>query len=157
MYYSNLYQVNKSRDPVDSDHFENLKNENQSLKQIIKSYEERNISITELEKKIREKQAKHDRELKELEAKYKEIIYTIIYKIRQLNKRLKFEDSSKTLHTKDNTRVTDVTVDHNQLTDRVLVRNTSIAGITERKREDYNSNNFERKKDLSTKKLSEVS
>jgi hypothetical protein len=78
MYYSNLYQVNKSRDPVDSDHFENLKNENQSLKQIIKSYEERNISITELEKKIREKQAKHDRELKELEAKYKEVIYTII-------------------------------------------------------------------------------
>lgn len=31
-----------------------------------------------------------------------------------------------------------------------------MAGITERKREEYNTNNFERKKDLSTKKLSEV-
>jgi len=76
MYISILNQVSKNRDPSDSDYFENLKNENQSLKQIIKSYEERNISITELEKKIREKQAKHDRELKELEAKYKEVYYT---------------------------------------------------------------------------------
>lgn len=66
-------QVNRSRENNDIDYVENLKNENLNLKQIIKSYEERNISITELERKIREKQAKHEKELKDLEDKYKEV------------------------------------------------------------------------------------
>lgn len=57
----------------EKDYVEALQKENTNLKQIIKSYEERNISITELERKIREKQAKHERELKELETKYKEV------------------------------------------------------------------------------------
>ena len=48
-----------------------------NLKQIIKSYEERNISITELERKIREKQAKHEKELKDLEAKYKDVFIAL--------------------------------------------------------------------------------
>ena len=66
-------QVNRSRENNDIDYVENLKNENLNLKQIIKSYEERNISITELERKIREKQAKHEKELKDLEDKYKDV------------------------------------------------------------------------------------
>lgn len=86
--YTIWNQVNKNRDPSDSDYFDNLKNENLSLKQIIKSYEERNISITELEKKIREKQAKHERELKELEAKYKEVSIKWYRKLNILTKDL---------------------------------------------------------------------
>ena len=60
-----------------------LKNENSNLKQLIKSYEERNISITELERKIREKQAKHEKELKDLDIKYKDV--RNLNKIRKLS------------------------------------------------------------------------
>jgi len=58
--------------------------------------------------------------------------------------------------TKDNTKATDVTIDHPQLTDRAFARNTSTAGHTERRKEEYNTNNQEKKKRLdSTKKLSD--
>jgi len=118
------------------------------LKQIIKSYEDRNISITELERKIREKQAKHEKELKELDSKYKD-------KLKYLNKKLKHDESSmKNLLTKEN-NTTDVTMDKNQLTDRALVRNTSHVGITERKKDENSSSNLYKKKNLSSKKLSE--
>ena len=59
---------------VNTDFLENLKTENSNLKQLIKSYEERNFSIIELEKKIREKQSKHEKELKDLDSKFKDVI-----------------------------------------------------------------------------------
>lgn len=80
-------------------------------------------------------------------------------KLKQLTKKLKNDDNSKTsaLQTKDSTRLTELTVDNHQLTDRVLVRNTSNLGITERNREEYPSNNLEKnKKSETSKKLSEV-
>lgn len=78
MYISIELQQNiRSKESKESDYNENLKNENMNLKQIIKSYEERNISITELERKIREKQAKHEKELKDLEAKYKDVFIAL--------------------------------------------------------------------------------
>ena len=71
----------------------------------------------------------------------------------------KYDDSSKTtLITKEAIRTTDITMENHQLTDRVLVRNTSVIGHTDRKREEYNSNNLEIKpKNSQSKKLSEVS
>lgn len=159
MYLLHFNLKNKSRDITDSGHVENMKNENINLKHIIKSYEERNISITELERKIREKQAKHEKELKDLEARYKEVNFSFLNKkLKNLSKKLRNDDNSKNsvLLTKDNTRV-ELTVDSHLLTDRVLLRNTSNLGITERKREEYSSNNIDKKKksDIS-KKLSEV-
>ena len=51
----------------------NLKNELDNLKTIIKSYEERNINISDLEKKIRIKQANFDKEID----LYKEVTLSI--------------------------------------------------------------------------------
>ena len=49
-------------------------------------------------------------------------------------------------------------MENHQLTDRVLIRNTSVIGHTDRKRDEYNSNNLEikGKNDTNNKKLSEV-
>ena len=78
MYISIELQQNiRSKESKESDYNENLKNENMNLKQIIKSYEERKISITELERKIREKKAKQEKELKDLEAKYKDVFIAL--------------------------------------------------------------------------------
>jgi uncharacterized protein involved in exopolysaccharide biosynthesis len=47
----------------------NLKSENEGLKTLIKSYEERNINLSELEKKFRIKQANYEKEIDQ----YKEV------------------------------------------------------------------------------------
>ena len=79
-----VQQISKTKESNrDSDFIMDLKNENSNLKQLIKSYEERNISITELERKIREKQAKHEKELKDLDIKYKDV--RNLNKIRKLS------------------------------------------------------------------------
>lgn len=48
---------------------QSLKNEIESLRTVVKSYEERNINISDLEKKIRLKQANFDKEIEH----YKEV------------------------------------------------------------------------------------
>lgn len=51
-----------------------MKNENNNLKLLIKSYEERNNIIIDLEKKLRLQQARYEKEVKDLESAHKEKI-----------------------------------------------------------------------------------
>ena len=73
-----IKQLNKYKDikydSINSELLDNLKSENSNLKQLIKSYEDRNLTMKEIEKKYMEKQAKFDKDLIELEMKYKEVI-----------------------------------------------------------------------------------
>lgn len=48
---------------------------------LLKSYEDQNLKMAELEKKLRNIHTKHDREIKLVEEKYKEVINKIIYSI----------------------------------------------------------------------------
>jgi hypothetical protein len=67
-----------------------LKTEIKNLKQILKSYEDQNLKLTEMEKKLRSANAKHEKDMKSIEEKYKE-------KIKQFTQKLQnFEDMSKT-------------------------------------------------------------
>ena len=51
-----------------------IKSENNNLKLLIKSYEDRNNIIIDLEKKLRLQQARYEKDVKELENAYKEKI-----------------------------------------------------------------------------------
>ena len=51
-----------------------IKSENNNLKLLIKSYEDRNNIIIELEKKLRFQQARYEKEVKDLESAHKEKI-----------------------------------------------------------------------------------
>ena len=51
-----------------------MKNENNNLKLLIKSYEERNNIIIDLEKMLRLQQARYEKEVKDLESAHKEKI-----------------------------------------------------------------------------------
>lgn len=51
-----------------------IKSENNNLKLLIKSYEDRNNIIIELEKKLRMQQARYEKEVKDLENAHKEKI-----------------------------------------------------------------------------------
>jgi hypothetical protein len=59
---------------TDTKEIELLKSENSNLKLLIKSYEDRNNIIIELEKKLRSQQARYEKEVKDLESAYKEKI-----------------------------------------------------------------------------------
>lgn len=51
-----------------------MKNEIQNLKQILKSYEDQALKLSELEKKLRNQNTRHEKEMKEIEEKYKDKI-----------------------------------------------------------------------------------
>ena len=69
----NYFKENKN-DFNQNEIIESLKNENSSLKMLMKSYDDRSTGIKDLEEKYRDKQAKYDKELKDLEMNYKEVI-----------------------------------------------------------------------------------
>jgi hypothetical protein len=58
----------------ESREIEFIKSENNNLKLLIKSYEDRNNIIIDLEKKLRLQQARYEKDVKELENAYKEKI-----------------------------------------------------------------------------------
>ncbi len=60
-----------------------LKQEVSNCKQILKSYEDQNLRLSELEKKLRNQNIKNEKEIKTLEANYME-------KINSLNKKILF-------------------------------------------------------------------
>jgi|LauGreDrversion4_2_1035121.scaffolds.fasta_scaffold303064_1 hypothetical protein len=59
---------------TESREIEFIKSENNNLKLLIKSYEDRNNIIIDLEKKLRLQQARYEKDVKELEIAYKEKI-----------------------------------------------------------------------------------
>jgi hypothetical protein len=51
-----------------------MKSEILNLKQIIKSYEDQALKLSDLEKKLRNQNTRHEKEMKEIEDKYKDKI-----------------------------------------------------------------------------------
>jgi len=73
-FLSEQISKNKMNSPVDYSDFEQAKNENLSLKNLVKSYEDRNLNIIELEKRLRNQNSKFNSEIKNLDESYKEKI-----------------------------------------------------------------------------------
>lgn len=69
------------------DEIQNLKNSVNNLKQILKSYEEQSLKMSDLEKKLRSQNVKHEKELKLIEDKYAE-------KIKILNRKINFYEET---------------------------------------------------------------
>jgi len=69
----NRSKASESSEKKDTD-IVNLKNEIHQLKQLLRSYEEQNFKMSEMEKKLRMQKAKHEKELKLMESKYNEVI-----------------------------------------------------------------------------------
>lgn len=78
-----------------------LKNEILNLKHILKSYEEQALKLSELEKKLKVQNSKHEKETKLIEDKYKEKIKTFSKKLLNYEEMLKINTSFKTVR-KDN-------------------------------------------------------
>jgi hypothetical protein len=66
------------------------KTEINNMKQIIKSYEDQSLKMSELEKKMKNLVAKHEKDIKTLEEKYQEKLSVFTKKI------LKYEEIAKT-------------------------------------------------------------
>ncbi len=74
----------------------NYKNEISHLNQLVKKYEEHNLKIPDLEKKIKMQKLKHEKELKDIEVYYKE-------KIKKYEEKIKTLASNTTRNTSNNT------------------------------------------------------
>ena len=68
---------------------DHLKNENLSLKNLVETYEERNLNIFEIEKKIKFQQSKYKNELKEIQEKYEDVNILYKQKIKKYKKKIK--------------------------------------------------------------------
>lgn len=75
-----------------------LKNEVNNLKHILKSYEEQSVKISELEKKLRNQNTKHEKEMKRLEEKYKEKVKLFNKKLSTYEDMMKHNSSFKTVN-----------------------------------------------------------
>jgi len=125
-----------------------LKNEVSSLKNLINSYEERNLNIADLEKKIRLQHSKHQAELKSIEEKYLE-------KIKRYKKKLKqYEEMLRKGSKKDVTKIYDKPPD----TDRGPVHHqyNRCGSMTERLKKDDISVKIDHFKHVIDKKISEI-
>jgi predicted nucleic acid-binding Zn-ribbon protein len=85
-----------TKDKKDSE-ISQLKNEIQNLKHILKSYEDQALKLSDLEKKLRNQNTKHEKEMKTLEDKYKEKIKAFSNKLTSYEEMLKFNTTFKTL------------------------------------------------------------
>lgn len=66
-----------------------LKKEIANYKQILKSYEDQNLKISELEKKLRNQNIKNEKEIKSLESSYEDKIKSLNKKIISLEEKIK--------------------------------------------------------------------
>ncbi len=71
---------------------QSLKSNLDNLKQVLKSYEEINLKSSDLEKKLRNANAKHEKEIKSLEDNYSEKIRILMKKITQYEETLKINN-----------------------------------------------------------------
>jgi hypothetical protein len=124
--YKKLQNVKENQDLI---------GEIENLKYLVKSYEERNLNITDLEKKLRLQQSKHEKEIKEIEGKYKERLREMTKKIMRYEEKLKISNNTtmiKENKTNENNK-TELTIDNKDLIDRTMtnMRNKSLVS-TER-------------------------
>lgn len=75
--------------PDEEEEMKNYKNEISHLQQLVKTYEEHNLKIPELEKKLRNQRVKFEKEMKNMESFYKEKIKTFSKKLEQYEDVLK--------------------------------------------------------------------
>ena len=78
-----------------------------NLKFLVKSYEERNLTITELEKKIRSQQTKFESEIKDIKSVYKEKIMHLKRKIKKIEERNELVQKGHRIVTEDNKDIND--------------------------------------------------
>jgi len=74
------------------DEIQSLKNNINNLKQVLSSYEEKNLKSSDMEKKLRTTNIKHENEIKLLEENYSEKIRTLSKKINQYEETLKINN-----------------------------------------------------------------
>ena len=101
-----IQELEKFKD-TDFEEIDNLKNENMNLKFLVKSYEERNLTITELEKKIRSQQTKFESEIKDIKSVYKEKIMHLKRKIKKIEERNELVQKGHRIVTEDNKDIND--------------------------------------------------
>jgi hypothetical protein len=86
-----LKNKDTNKDKKDEE-IQSLKSNLDNLKQVLKSYEEINLKSSDLEKKLRNANAKHEKEIKSLEDNYSEKIRILMKKITQYEETLKINN-----------------------------------------------------------------
>lgn len=71
---------------------QSLKSSISNLKQILKSYEEQSLKMSDIEKKFRSQNASHEKELKIIEERYNDKIKSLTKKIAQYEETLKINN-----------------------------------------------------------------
>lgn len=150
-----------------------FKNEISHLQQLVKTYEEHNLKIPELEKKLRSQKTKFEKEIKNIEAFYKEKIKSFNKKLSQYEDVLKNNNtnSSKLDRTNDDidrvnyipSRNPDISIHNRSRThsqDNIISKPNTSRGnkpSTDRKKEiDYISTKIDQYKKGIDKKINEV-
>jgi hypothetical protein len=72
-----------------------MKSEILNLKQIIKSYEDQALKLSDLEKKLRNQNTRHEKEMKEIEDKYKDKIKVFSKKLSKYEEMLMHKNEIK--------------------------------------------------------------
>ncbi len=65
-----------------------LKLEIHNQKQVIKSYEDQSVKLSDLEKKMKNMNSKHEKEIRVIEEKYRD-------KLKGMNRKLRYEDNPR--------------------------------------------------------------
>jgi DUF438 domain-containing protein len=96
----------------------NLKNELTQLQHLVKTYEEHNLKIPELEKKLRSQKAKYEKEIKTIETFYKEKLKAYSHKLNLNETENKMISNHSTINNQSHYKTKDLYDDQ----DRVNVR-----------------------------------
>jgi len=99
-----------------------LRNELSQLKHLVKTYEEHNLKIPELEKKLRSQKTKYEKEIKTIESFYKDKIKAYSQKLNLNETENKIKSNHNTINNNSQYKTKDLHDDQ----DRVNVRNICV-------------------------------
>jgi hypothetical protein len=99
-----------------------LRNELSQLKHLVKTYEEHNLKIPELEKKLRSQKTKYEKEIKTIESFYKDKIKAYSHKLNLNETENKIKSNHNTINNNSQYKTKDLHDDQ----DRVNVRNICV-------------------------------
>jgi len=99
-----------------------LRNELSQLKHLVKTYEEHNLKIPELEKKLRSQKTKYEKEIKTIESFYKDKIKAYSHKLNLNETENKIKSNHNTINNHSQYKTKDLQDDQ----DRVNVRNIFV-------------------------------
>lgn len=102
-----------------------LRKEVSNYKQILKSYEDQNLKISELENKLRNQNLKSEKDIKNLEMNYEDKIKTLNKKINYLEEKIKtetiFHKSNSNMLTHNKAEETASKTDRHELSVRKII------------------------------------